>query len=119
MRVVIDVRKDANASVILNNLYKQTPLQTSLVWNMIALVNGRPKLINLKEALVHYLEHQKTVVRRRTQYNLRKAKDRAHILEGLRIALIISMKLFQRFVNQKQIKSQWKACNNASNFLKK
>lgn len=54
---------------------------------MIALVNGRPKLINLKEALVHYLEHQKTVVRRRTQYNLRKAKDRAHILEGLRIAL--------------------------------
>ncbi|HDG7077820.1 DNA gyrase subunit A, partial [Staphylococcus aureus] len=55
--------------------------------NMIALVNGRPKLINLKEALVHYLEHQKTVVRRRTQYNLRKAKDRAHILEGLRIAL--------------------------------
>ena len=54
---------------------------------MIALVNGRPKLINLKEALIHYLEHQKTVVRRRTEYNLRKAKDRAHILEGLRIAL--------------------------------
>ncbi|HCY6141299.1 TPA: DNA gyrase subunit A, partial [Staphylococcus aureus] len=72
---------------ILNNLYKQTPLQTSFGVNMIALVNGRPKLINLKEALVHYLEHQKTVVRRRTQYNLRKAKDRAHILEGLRIAL--------------------------------
>nr|6Z1A_B Chain B, DNA gyrase subunit B,DNA gyrase subunit A [Staphylococcus aureus]6Z1A_D Chain D, DNA gyrase subunit B,DNA gyrase subunit A [Staphylococcus aureus] len=87
VRVVIDVRKDANASVILNNLYKQTPLQTSFGVNMIALVNGRPKLINLKEALVHYLEHQKTVVRRRTQYNLRKAKDRAHILEGLRIAL--------------------------------
>ncbi|HDC8079887.1 TPA: DNA gyrase subunit A, partial [Staphylococcus aureus] len=63
------------------------PLQTSFGVNMIALVNGRPKLINLKEALVHYLEHQKTVVRRRTQYNLRKAKDRAHILEGLRIAL--------------------------------
>ena len=54
---------------------------------MIALVNGRPKLINLKEALIHYLEHQKVVVRRRTEYNLRKAKDRAHILEGLRIAL--------------------------------
>lgn len=87
VRIVIDVRKDANASVILNNLYKQTPLQTSFGVNMIALVNGRPKLINLKEALIHYLEHQKTVVRRRTEYNLRKAKDRAHILEGLRIAL--------------------------------
>ena len=87
VRVVIDVRKDANASVILNNLYKQTPLQTSFGVNMIALVNGRPKLINLKEALIHYLEHQKTVVRRRTEYNLKKARDRAHILEGLRIAL--------------------------------
>ena len=58
-RVVIDVRKDANANVILNNLYKHTPLQTSFGVNMIALVNGRPKLINLKEALVEYLEHQK------------------------------------------------------------
>ncbi|EOY0094487.1 DNA gyrase subunit A [Staphylococcus pseudintermedius] len=87
VRVVIDVRKDANASVILNNLYKQTPLQTSFGVNMIALVNGRPQLINLKQALYHYLEHQKEVVRRRTEYNLRKAKDRSHILEGLRIAL--------------------------------
>ncbi|WP_105994062.1 DNA gyrase subunit A [Staphylococcus simulans] len=87
VRVVIDIRKDANASVILNNLYKQTPLQTSFGVNMIALINGRPKLINLKEALVEYLEHQKIVVRRRTEYNLKKAEDRAHILEGLRIAL--------------------------------
>ncbi|UXV37559.1 DNA gyrase subunit A [Staphylococcus simulans] len=87
VRVVIDVRKDANASVILNNLYKQTPLQASFGVNMIALINGRPKLINLKEALVEYLEHQKVVVRRRTEYNLKKAEDRAHILEGLRIAL--------------------------------
>ncbi|BAS44787.1 DNA gyrase subunit A [Staphylococcus schleiferi] len=87
VRIVIDIRKDANASVILNNLYKQTPLQTSFGVNMIALVNGRPKLINLKQALYHYLEHQKEVVRRRTAYDLRKAKDRAHILEGLRIAL--------------------------------
>ncbi|MCD8828940.1 DNA gyrase subunit A [Staphylococcus gallinarum] len=87
VRVVIDIRKDANASVILNNLYKQTPLQTSFGVNMIALVKGRPKLINLKEALVEYLEHQKIVVRRRTEYNLKKAQDRAHILEGLRIAL--------------------------------
>ncbi|MHD0396264.1 DNA gyrase subunit A [Staphylococcus simulans] len=87
VRVVIDVRKDATASVILNNLYKQTPLQTSFGVNMIALINGKPKLINLKEALVEYLEHQKVVVRRRTEYNLKKAEDRAHILEGLRIAL--------------------------------
>ncbi|MDU9269101.1 DNA gyrase subunit A [Staphylococcus coagulans] len=87
VRIVIDIRKDANSSVILNNLYKQTPLQTSFGVNMIALVNGRPKLINLKQALYQYLEHQKEVVRRRTAYNLRKAKDRAHILEGLRIAL--------------------------------
>lgn len=87
VRIVIDIRKDANSSVILNNLYKQTPLQTSFGVNMIALVNGKPKLINLKQALYHYLEHQKEVVRRRTAYNLRKAKDRAHILEGLRIAL--------------------------------
>ena len=87
VRVVIDIRKDANASVILNNLYKQTPLQTSFGVNMIALVNCRPRLITLKEALVEYLEHQKVVVRRRTEYNLKKAQDRAHILEGLRIAL--------------------------------
>ncbi|MEX6357408.1 DNA gyrase subunit A [Staphylococcus cohnii] len=87
VRVVVDIRKDANASVVLNNLYKQTPLQTSFGFNMIALVDGRPKLINLKEALVEYLEHQKIVVRRRTEYNLKKAQDRAHILEGLRIAL--------------------------------
>ena len=87
VRVVIDVRKDANASVVLNNLYKQTPLQTSFGVNMIALVNGRPRLITLKEALVEYLDHQKVVVRRRTEYNLKKALDRAHILEGLRIAL--------------------------------
>ncbi|SCS80122.1 DNA gyrase subunit A [Staphylococcus caeli] len=87
VRVVIDIRKDANASVVLNNLYKQTPLQTSFGVNMIALVNGRPKLITLKDALVEYLEHQKVVVRRRTEYNLKKAQDRAHILEGLRIAL--------------------------------
>ncbi|EKU48158.1 DNA gyrase subunit A [Staphylococcus massiliensis] len=87
VRVVIDVKREANANVVLNNLYKLTPLQTSFGVNMIALVNGRPRLINLKQALESYLEHQKVVVRRRTEYNLRKAEDRAHILEGLRIAL--------------------------------
>ncbi|MCG3412958.1 DNA gyrase subunit A [Staphylococcus massiliensis] len=87
VRVVIDVKREANANVVLNNLYKLTPLQTSFGVNMIALVNGRPRLINLKQALESYLEHQKVVVRRRTEYNLRKAEDRAHIFEGLRIAL--------------------------------
>ena len=79
VRVVIDVRKDANANVILNNLYKQTPLQTSFGVNMIALVNGRPKLINLKQALVEYLEHQKTVVRRRTEYNLKSERPSTYL----------------------------------------
>lgn len=87
LRIVIEVRKDANANVILNNLYKQTPLQTSFGVNMIALVNGKPKLLGLRPVIYHYLEHQKEVVTRRTKYNLKKAQDRAHILEGLRIAL--------------------------------
>ncbi|RAI79551.1 DNA gyrase subunit A [Macrococcoides goetzii] len=87
VRIVIDVRRDANANVILNNLYKLTPLQTSFGVNMLALVDGQPKVLNIKQAIYHYLEHQKVVVRRRTQYNLKKAEDRAHILEGLRIAL--------------------------------
>lgn len=87
VRIVIDVRRDANANVILNNLYKQTPLQTSFGVNMLALVDGKPQVLNIKQAIYHYLEHQKTVVRRRTAYNLKKAEDRAHILEGLRIAL--------------------------------
>ena len=87
MRIVIEVRRDANANVLLNNLYKQTALQSSFGVNMLALVDGQPKLLALKEILYHYLEHQKVVIRRRTQYDLRKAEDRAHILEGLRIAL--------------------------------
>ncbi|AQQ51683.1 DNA gyrase subunit A [Planococcus lenghuensis] len=87
MRVVMEIRRDASAGVILNNLYKQTALQTSFGINMLALVDGQPKVLSLKEALHHYLEHQKVVIRRRTQYELKKAEDRAHILEGLRIAL--------------------------------
>lgn len=87
MRIVIEVRRDANANVLLNNLYKQTALQTSFGINMLALVNGHPKVLNLKEILYHYLEHQKVVIRRRTQFELEKAEARAHILEGLRIAL--------------------------------
>ncbi|MBM7704229.1 DNA gyrase subunit A [Metabacillus iocasae] len=87
MRIVIEVRKDANANVLLNNLYKQTALQTSFGINMLALVEGQPKVLNLKQCLKYYLDHQIVVIRRRTQYELRKAEARAHILEGLRIAL--------------------------------
>ena len=87
MRVVIEVRKDANANVILNNLYKQTAMQSSFGINMLSLVNGQPKVMGLKEMLYHYLEHQKVIIRRRTEFDLKKAEDRAHILEGLRIAL--------------------------------
>ncbi|WP_096156152.1 MULTISPECIES: DNA gyrase subunit A [Bacillus] len=87
MRIVIEIKRDANANVVLNNLYKQTALQTSFGINMLALVNGEPKVLNLKQCLYHYLEHQKVVIKRRTAFELRKAEARAHILEGLRIAL--------------------------------
>lgn len=87
MRVVIELRRDVNASVILNNLYKQTALQTSFGINMLALVDGHPKVLNLKQTLQYYLDHQQVVIRRRTEYELKKAQARAHILEGLRIAL--------------------------------
>ncbi|WP_339148268.1 MULTISPECIES: DNA gyrase subunit A [unclassified Sutcliffiella] len=87
MRIVMEVKKDANANVLLNNLYKQTSLQTSFGINLLALVNGEPKVLNLKQCLYYYLEHQKVVIKRRTAFELRKAEARAHILEGLRIAL--------------------------------
>jgi len=87
MRIVLELRKDVNANVLLNNLYKHTALQTTFGINMLALVDGQPKVLNLKQALQHYLDHQKVVIRRRTQFELRKAEARAHILEGLRIAL--------------------------------
>ncbi|MEK3806646.1 DNA gyrase subunit A [Metabacillus sp. SLBN-84] len=87
MRIVIEVRKDANSNVLLNNLFKQTALQTSFGINMLALVGGQPQVLNLKQFLVYYLDHQKVIIRRRTAFELRKAEARAHILEGLRIAL--------------------------------
>ncbi|HSH25223.1 MAG TPA: DNA gyrase subunit A, partial [Massilibacterium sp.] len=87
MRIVMEVRRDANEHVLLNNLYKQTAMQTSFGVNLLALVNGKPRVLNLKECLYYYLEHQKEVIRRRTAFELRKAEARAHILEGLRIAL--------------------------------
>lgn len=87
LRIIMEVRRDANANVILNNLYKHTALQTSFGINILALVNGEPKVLNLKQCLVYYLDHQRVIIRRRTEFELRKAEARAHILEGLRIAL--------------------------------
>lgn len=86
MRIVIDIKRDANASVVLNKLYKMTMLQTSFGVNNVALVYGRPRLLNLKELIKYFVEHRHEVVIRRTRYDLRKAKERAHILEGLIIA---------------------------------
>jgi len=87
LRIVIELRRDVNANVILNQLFKLTQLQTTFGINMLALVDGQPKVLNLKQILTHYLDHQRVIIRRRTEYDLRKAEARAHILEGLRIAL--------------------------------
>jgi len=87
MRIVIELKKDVNANVVLNNLYKHTQLQDTFGVIMIALVDGEPKVLNLREMLYYYLQHQKDVVTRRTQYDLDKARERIHILEGLIIAL--------------------------------
>jgi DNA gyrase subunit A len=82
-RLVIELKRDANANVVLNNLYKQTPLQTSFGVNMLALVDSVPRTLNLAQALSHYIDHQIEVVTRRTEFRLRKARARAHIVEGL------------------------------------
>ena len=87
MEIWIEVRRDANANVILNQLYKHTQLQDTFGVNNLALVNGEPKVLNLLDILRYYLIHQEDVVTRRTKYDLNKAEERAHILEGLLIAL--------------------------------
>lgn len=87
MRVVIELRRDATPKVILNQLYKHTQMQETFGVIMLALVNGQPRILNLKETLHYYLQHQKDIITRRTQYDLNKAEERAHIVEGLRIAL--------------------------------
>ena len=87
VRVVIELKKDANAQVVLNQLYKNTQMQTSFGIIMLALVNGEPKILTLRQCLDYYLEHRKDVTLRRTQFELDKALARAHILEGLRIAI--------------------------------
>lgn len=87
MRIVIELKRDANANIVLNRLYKHTKMQDTFGAIMLALVDGEPKVLNLKEMLKHYVAFQKQVVRRRTEFDLEKAKDRAEILEGLKIAL--------------------------------
>jgi DNA gyrase subunit A len=87
VRVVYELRRDAISNVVLNNLYKFTSLQSSFSVNNIALVHGRPMTLNLKDLIVHFVNHRHEVVVRRTQYELSEAEKRAHILEGLLIAL--------------------------------
>jgi len=87
LRVIVDIKKDANAQVVLNSLYKDTMLQQNSGIIMLALVNGQPKVLNLKEMLYHYLEHQKDVTVRKTKFDLKKAQEREHIVKGLVIAL--------------------------------
>ncbi|WP_142413721.1 DNA gyrase subunit A [Hathewaya massiliensis] len=87
MRIVIDLKRDANANIVLNRLFKHTKMQDTFGAIMLALVDGEPKVLNLKEILVQYVKFQEEIIRRRTIFDLNKAKDRAHILEGLRIAL--------------------------------
>ncbi len=87
MRIVIELKRDVNPNIVLNNLYKHTQMQVTFGVIMLALVDGEPKILNLKEMLTHYIAHQKEIITRRTQFDLNKAEARAHIVEGLRIAL--------------------------------
>ncbi|CCQ96923.1 DNA gyrase (subunit A) [[Clostridium] ultunense Esp] len=87
MRIVIELKRDANPNIVLNNLYKQTQLQVTFGVIMLALVNNEPRVLNIKQILTYYLEHQKEIITRRTQFDLDKAEARAHIVEGLKIAL--------------------------------
>lgn len=87
MRIMIELKRDANPQVLLNQLYKHTQMQDSFGVNMLALVEGQPQVLNLKQFLFYYLEHQKDIIVRRTRFDLKKAEDRAHIVEGLRIAV--------------------------------
>jgi DNA gyrase subunit A len=87
LRIAVELKRGANPQVVLNKLYKHTRLQTSFTVNLLAIVHGEPKVLNLLEIMRHYLEHRGVVVRKRTEYELRKAKERAHVLEGLLIAL--------------------------------
>ncbi|MEJ2235991.1 MAG: DNA gyrase subunit A [Syntrophobacterales bacterium] len=109
MRVVIELKRDEHAEVLLNNLYKQTNMEATFGINMLAIVHNRPELLSLKEILGHFLEHRRTVVMRRTVFELRRAEERAHILEGLKIALEnldAIIELIKRAPNPKEAKAQ-------------
>src|SRR5262249_48937338 len=87
MRMVIDLKKDAVPEIVQNNLFKMTPLQESFGIHMLAIVEGKPQILSLKQALTHFIAHRRDVVTRRTMFDLREARDRMHILEGLKIAV--------------------------------
>ena len=87
MRIVIELKRDAIPKVVLNKLYKHTPMQTTFGVNMVALVDNVPRTLSLREVIGHYVDHQREVIVRRTKYELRRAEERAHVLEGLLIAL--------------------------------
>jgi DNA gyrase subunit A len=95
MRIVVELRRGEQPEVILNNLYKQTQMQTSFGVIMLAIVNGQPRVLRLDEILRYFVEHRVDVVRRRTQYELRKAEERAHILEALKKALTRDCRHYQ------------------------
>ena len=109
MRIVIELRRDVNANVVLNQLYKYTQMQETFGVNMLALVDKEPKTLNLKEILEHYIDHQKDIVTRRTKFELNKAENRAHILEGLRKALDeidLVIKLIRSSANTQEAKEK-------------
>ncbi|MFW6149035.1 MAG: DNA gyrase subunit A [Atribacterota bacterium] len=105
MRIVIELKKNSNVNVVLNKLYKHTNLQTSFGINLLAIVEGRPKLLNLREALTSFLAHRKLVVERRSRYELKQARERAHILEGLKIALTNIDEVVQIIKKSKNVES--------------
>ncbi|MDR0850820.1 MAG: DNA gyrase subunit A [Christensenellaceae bacterium] len=113
MRIVVEVKKDANAQVVLNMLYKHTPMQIGNGIIFLALVAGEPRILNLKEMLYHYLDHQKEVIIRRTRYDLERAQEKAHILEGLVIALANIDKVIKIIkASQDKIEASQKLCSN-------
>ncbi|MCD8019255.1 MAG: DNA gyrase subunit A, partial [Clostridiales bacterium] len=116
MRICIETRKDVNANVLLNQLFKHTQLQDTFGVIMLALVDNQPKILNLKEMLVYYLEHQKDVVTRRTKYELNKAKERAHILEGLLKALDVIDKVIRIIRASKNVSEAREALMEAFDF---
>ena len=117
VRIVIDIRSGQNPEVILNNLYSLTPLESAFGVNNVALVNKTPKLLNLKDLLEIFIAHRRTVVSRRTEFELNKAKDRGHILEGLAVSLanidqvidLIKKSKDPQIAKEKLLSKKWKA----------